>query len=245
MDNYTNSAISDDIFYDENAHKYTNTPLFKGLTKYVSLNGSAGGFDVGNGVACLSDIKVFGYTGTGAKRRSAKISWIVIHYTAGCTSRQGAAKSCCYAWVKRCADTPNNPGSADLAVDDVETWQFTPYIDEYSTCHSGGHYRSVYPPKCKGKCGNSNSIGIELCSSFKSGYGSMNDPNHGVWYFTDAVIRRGIELTRALMQKYNIDKSHICRHYDCSGKLCPGIIGWNPEPGSNDESQWLRFLATL
>ena len=242
-----------EIFTDENGVKYTKESLLKGIRNHTEMVNtftgdflSDGNFDVGNGVAVLSDIKVFGSTSVGVKSRAGKkISWIVIHYTAGGTSRQGAARSCCNTWVSRCTKTPSNPGSADLVVDDVETWQFSANIDEYYTHHSGGNYKSVYPPKCKGKCYNSNSIGIELCSSFRKGYGSFKNPNHGGWYFTDAVLRRGIELTRALMKKYNIDKSHICRHYDCSGKLCPGVPGWNPEPGSNDESQWHRFLNSL
>ena len=240
-------------FTDIYGKRYTNESLLKGIRnniEYVNLNTGNflgdGMFNVGNGVAVLSDIKVFGSTSIGVRSRAGKkISWIVIHYTAGSSSKRGAARSCCDTWVKRCTDTPNNPGSADLAVDDVETWQFSANIDEYYTHHSGGKYKSVYPPKCKGKCYNSNSIGIELCSSFRKGFGNFKDPNHGGWYFTDAVLRRGIELTRALMKKYNIDKDHICRHYDCSGKLCPGVPGWNPEPGSNDESQWHRFLNSL
>lgn len=42
MDNYNNSGISDDEFYDENGKKYTNVPLFRGLTKYIIEGGSSG-----------------------------------------------------------------------------------------------------------------------------------------------------------------------------------------------------------
>lgn len=31
------------------------------------------------------------------------------------------------------------------------------------------------------------------------------------------------------MKKYNIPIDRVVRHYDISGKHCPGIIGWNNE----------------
>ena len=51
MDNYNNSIISDDEFYDENGKKYTNVPLFRGLTKYIVTGGGAGvdGFESAGG----------------------------------------------------------------------------------------------------------------------------------------------------------------------------------------------------
>jgi N-acetylmuramoyl-L-alanine amidase CwlA len=45
------------------------------------------------------------------------------------------------------------------------------------------------------------------------------------------------------MQTYSIDKDHVIRHYDVTGKLCPGIIGWNADSG--DESKWNGFLTSL
>ena len=45
------------------------------------------------------------------------------------------------------------------------------------------------------------------------------------------------------MQTYGIDADHVIRHYDVSGKLCPGIIGWNED--SKDVSKWKAFKARL
>ena len=42
MDNYNNSTISEDTFYDSDGLKYTNVPLFRGFTKYVVTGGGAG-----------------------------------------------------------------------------------------------------------------------------------------------------------------------------------------------------------
>ena len=45
------------------------------------------------------------------------------------------------------------------------------------------------------------------------------------------------------MKTYNIDANHVIRHYDVTGKYCPGIIGWNSASG--DESEWLAFKSKL
>ena len=45
------------------------------------------------------------------------------------------------------------------------------------------------------------------------------------------------------MQTYNIPADRVIRHYDVSGKLCPGIIGWNED--SKDISQWKEFKTKL
>jgi N-acetylmuramoyl-L-alanine amidase CwlA len=52
-------------------------------------------------------------------------------------------------------------------------------------------------------------------------------PNHGGWYFTDASLENAKKLVRYLMKMYDVPKENVVRHYDVSGKLCPGIIGWN------------------
>lgn len=41
------------------------------------------------------------------------------------------------------------------------------------------------------------------------------------------------------MKEYNIPKDHLIRHYDVNQKLCPGVIGWNKESGS--EAKWINF----
>jgi N-acetylmuramoyl-L-alanine amidase CwlA len=45
------------------------------------------------------------------------------------------------------------------------------------------------------------------------------------------------------MAQYNIDINHVVRHYDVTGKLCPGIIGWNLDSGS--EKEWTSFKNRL
>ena len=50
--------------------------------------------------------------------------------------------------------------------------------------------------------------------------------------------------TTYLMEVYGIPASRVIRHYDVTGKLCPGIKGWNLENGSDDK-KWQTFKAQL
>ena len=54
------------------------------------------------------------------------------------------------------------------------------------------------------------------------------------------------------MKRYNIPINNVIRHYDVSGKLCPGIVGWNNETiydvttgkatkEKSNSSAWLKF----
>ena len=49
------------------------------------------------------------------------------------------------------------------------------------------------------------------------------------WYFTGEALRNAAELCKILMEKYDISFENVVRHYDISGKMCPGVIGWNDE----------------
>jgi N-acetylmuramoyl-L-alanine amidase CwlA len=88
---------------------------------------------------------------------------------------------------------------------------------------------------------NFNSIGIEICSTNKTG--KITYANDSNFYFTEDTLNLAIELTKYLMNKYSIDIDHVVRHYDVTGKLCPGIIGWNLDSG--DESRWFAFKQRL
>ena len=57
------------------------------------------------------------------------------------------------------------------------------------------------------------------------------------------------------MKKYNIPIERVVRHYDISGKLCPGIIGWNDGTiyntdgtkvnKKNNSDKWKEFKERL
>ena len=169
-------------------------------------------------------------------RPNRNLKWIVIHYTAGTQSRAGAAANTASYF-----STTTVQASADFIVDDATIIQYNPDLRNYNTWHCGGGKQSSYGAKYYQQCTNSNSIGIEVCSTNSTKrVTNVNDSN---WSFTDAVIDQTVLLTQYLMETYNIDADHVIRHFDVTGKYCPGIIGWNAPSG--DESKWLAFKARL
>lgn len=137
----------------------------------------------------------------GDKRSLSKIRYIVIHYTAND------------------GDTDENNGnyfndkyigaSAHYFVDDDSATQSVP--DNYVGYHCGGGRQGSGGGAYFGKCNNTNSIGIEIC----------DDVKNGVIYPSAKTIENVIELTRYLMDKYDIPVSRVIRHYDVTGKRCP------------------------
>ena len=166
------------------------------------------------------------------------IKYIVIHYTAGSTSKSGSARNTAVMFSK-----PSTYASADFIVDDETIVQFNPDIKNRYCWHCGDNKNmfsmggSLY-----GKCTNTNSIGIEVCST-NPNYQASDFANSKKWSFTEKAVAKAVELTKYLMQTYNIPADRVIRHYDVSGKLCPGIIGWNED--SKDISQWKEFKAKL
>ena len=131
----------------------------------------------------------------GSSRSTSKIKYIVIHYT----GNDG--------------DTDENNGkyfannvvqtSAHYFVDDDSITQSVP--DNYIAWHCGAkRYKHS-------TCRNSNSIGIEIC----------DDVRNGTIYPSAKTIENALDLTRHLMDKYNIPAENVIRHYDVTGKLCP------------------------
>jgi N-acetylmuramoyl-L-alanine amidase CwlA len=78
-------------------------------------------------------------------------------------------------------------------------------------------------------CRNANSIGMELCSRKDS---------RGNYYFLDQTVYNAAALARQLMQTYGIDRAHVLRHYDVTGKQCPAPMVDNP-------TLWENFLNLL
>ena len=165
------------------------------------------------------------------------IKYIALHYTEGTSSAPGRAKNLKHVFEERRA-------SADFGVDDRDIYQFNPDIDNYY-CWSVGDKKdsSNGGGRLYGIAGNKNTISIEICSNLKNGY-DINKSNHEGWYFTEESLENALKLTKILMKKYNIDIDHVVRHYDISGKLCPGIQGWNDARGNNSK-EWEKFKERL
>ena len=182
-------------------------------------------------------LKHTGYSNT-TSLLNRVIDYIVIHYTAGSTSRAGTAKNNAVMF-----SDPAHYASADFIVDDETIVQYNPDIKNRFCWHCGDN-KNIYSMggKFYGKCTNANSIGIEICST-NPNWTASDQANSKKWSFTEKAVAKAVELTKYLMQTYNIPADRVIRHYDVSGKLCPGIIGWNED--SKDISQWKEFKAKL
>ena len=71
----------------------------------------------------------------------------------------------------------------------------------------------------------------------------MQDANDKSYSFSDAAVANALWLVKKLMAEYNIPADHVVRHYDVTGKPCPGIIRWNTESGS--EAKWQAFKQAI
>lgn len=167
--------------------------------------------------------------------KNRKIDFIVIHYTAGTSSKAGTATN-----TANYFKSANNV-SADFIVDDNTIVQYNPDIKKYYCWHCGGAKYNNKGGSFFGKCTNANSIGIEICCNNSTG--KMQNANDKSYSFTDAALNNTLILINKLMSEYNIPKENVIRHYDVNGKPCPGIIGWNAESGS--ESEWFNFKAKI
>ena len=162
--------------------------------------------------------------------------YIVIHYTAGASSKKGRAKD-----IAKYFNNPVVNSSADYIVDDKTIVKFNPSISKYYCWAVGGSKLNTKGGRLYGKCNNSNSISIEICSTNDTG--KVTKPNDTHFSFTDDVIANAAELIASLMKKWNIPIENVVRHYDVTGKLCPGIKGWNKESGS--ESEWKKLIKKV
>ena len=180
--------------------------------------------------------------------KNRPIKYIAIHYTAGGSSAAGCAKSMLYTFKKRKA-------SADFGVDDRDIVQFNPDLNN-NYCWGVGDKKNPYSGggHLYGVATNTNTISIEICSNLMDGYDS-NKFNHAGWYYTEDSLNNAVKLVKILMTKFDIPIERVVRHYDISGKVCPGIIGWNDAPlydakgdkigVMNNSSEWLKFKERL
>lgn len=183
------------------------------------------------------------------KSPNRAIKYIAIHYTAGASSAPGRAVSMKNSWEK------SKRASADFGVDDATMVQFNPDLRNYN-CWSVGDAKKTAGGggQLYGKATNKNTISIEICSNLKKGY-NASKVNHEGWYYTEEALNNAVKLTKILMKKFNIDLDHVVRHYDISGKICPGIVGWNnyelydkdgKKTGKkNNSSEWQKFKDRL
>ena len=165
-----------------------------------------------------------------------EIKYLVIHYTAGVTSKPGSARNTA-SWFAN----PKAGGTADFIVDDAEMVQYNPDPKTHACWAVGGGKYNNKGGRLYGVANNKNCISIEICSTNRTG--RVTSPNDGNFYFTNAAVNNAVALAKYLMQKYGIPADRVIRHYDVNGKPCPGIRGWNADSG--DESAWFAFKKRL
>ena len=178
------------------------------------------------------NIQKISSTANTSYKNNRNIQWIVLHYTAGTRSTKGSAANIARYFAK-----PTTKASADYVVDDVEIIQYNPDPKNYYCWSVGGNkYGSMSTSlggKYYGQCQNNNSISIEMCSNKKS-TATLNASDDD-WFLTDATVNNAVQLTKYLMNLYNIDINHIIMHHMVTGKWCPqpwcknenALVGWN------------------
>ena len=143
-----------------------------------------------------------------------KNEYIVIHYTGNATDTALANA--------RYFETVNRGASANYFVDQTTVYQCV--LDSDKAWHVGVNYGNH---TLFGKCTNSNSIGIEMCSNKKK--------------IAQDTYKNTVALTKKLMKKYNIPASRVVRHYDVCNKVCPGWSGWT----SKNDKIWKQFKKDI
>ena len=156
------------------------------------------------------------YSSNYKKGRSAKIKYIVIHYT-------GNKGDTAFNNVKYFAKNYVK-ASAHFFVDENSVYTSVPADD--TAWHCGGGLQGTGGHQWYGLCTNSNSIGIEMCLLDKNGK------------VKQGTVTRCITLVKYLMEKYQIPSQNVVRHYDVTGKNCP-------MPFVNDSDKWQKFKKEL
>lgn len=173
------------------------------------------------------------------EKDSRNIEYIVIHYAANFDGKASGSAN----WYG------SRPVSAHYAVGSDGIFQTVE--DKNVAHHCGGE---TYPASKEyggmslhGICTNSNSIGIEIASV------SPNSNYNGPYTFDETAVNNAIALVNELMTKYNIDKDHVVRHFDTTGKACPApmvpkayleSLGMSVA-SSHDDNAWDKFKSKL
>lgn len=161
----------------------------------------------------------------GNTRATTAIKYIVIHYTAN-DGDSAVGNGNYFASGYRGA-------SAHYFVDSKNIIQSVK--DNYVAWSVGGNKYSdtvkTGGGKFYGKCTNNNSISIELC----------DDVKNGTIYPSEATIKNAVELTKMLMEKYNVSINNVIRHFDVTGKRCPAY--WCGDSEKN--AKWQSFKNRL
>ncbi|MRJ47071.1 N-acetylmuramoyl-L-alanine amidase [Fundicoccus ignavus] len=151
--------------------------------------------------------------------------WIVIHFVGASGQAQANADYFRHTFRSASAHYFIDPQRIIQVVeDDTPAWHigdgFNSGLGQYNGYHRYG-------------ATNNNSIGIEGCQDTSTG------KNVWYWDFHPKTYEQMLLLTLHLQEKYNIPDSRVIRHYDASGKICPGNWQWN------NWAKWHQFKLDL
>ena len=135
----------------------------------------------------------------GGNRSEDDIKYIVIHYTGN--DGDTAANNCRYF------QGTNRNASAHYFVDGGDYVYKSVPVKSIAWSVGGFYSQSGGAGSYYKKCTNANSVSVEMCNCVKS--------------VPDDVFDQTVELTRFLMDKYNVPPSRVIRHWDVNGKECP------------------------
>ena len=153
----------------------------------------------------------------GGTRSESDIKYIVIHYTGN--NGDTAANNCKYF------QGANRNASAHYFVDGGAYIYNSVPVKSVAWSVGGFYSQSGGAGSYYKKCTNANSISVEMCNCVKS--------------VPDKVFDQTVELTRFLMDKYNVPPSRVIRHWDVNGKDCPAR--WT---GKNNDG-WDKFKRAI
>ena len=161
----------------------------------------------------------------GSKRSTSDIDWAVVHYTGndGDTDENNAN------YFKN-----NYVGaSAHDFIDDDSVTHSVPYnYIAWSVGSVGlldqGSYLAHKGAKYWGKCTNDNSISFELCDTLRNGKLMVSKKTRA----------NAVEHIAKKMVEFDIPISHLIRHFDVNGKLCPIYY-------VTDEEAWKEFKVDV
>lgn len=153
----------------------------------------------------------------GGTRSTSDIKYIVIHYTGN--NGDTAANNCRYF------QGANRNASAHYFVDGGEYVYKSVPVKSVAWSVGGFYSQSGGAGSFYEKCTNANSLSIEMCNCVKS--------------VPEKVFDQTVELTRFLMDKYNVPPSRVIRHWDVNGKDCPAR--W---VGKNNDG-WDKFKRAI
>ncbi len=150
------------------------------------------------------------------KGRRQAVKYLVIHYVGATGDARNNAKYY--------GTTANIGASAHYFVGHGPSPEVWASVAETDTAWHCGANRYVHP-----ECRNDNAIGVELC---------CHKDAKGNWYFDAETVDAAVALCRDIIARYGIDRAHVLRHYDVTGKVCPA-------PFVHDGNAWEDFKSRL